>query len=298
MTRTFIDSGTSRVGDVLAFIDASAREKAVAVVPASCLPVLTREAGCRQDGGEGFIFGTPSAAVMRCGWGERAAAMALIALLAPVLAAVALLVLLFDGLPVIFRQERYGCAGTPFKLYKFRTMMRRSESLHGRLQRKLGREGRLFKLERDPRVTRLGNLLRRTFLDELPQLANVARGEMRFVGPRPLPASDQGHYTRPYHALRLKGMPGMTGLWQVAGRNTRTFDEMCLLDYYYLCHRSPAFDLWLAVRTVGVVLQQAGLKGEPQRGGEQPAHVEGARRDGQQRDGEPQSSAKFPGGRE
>ena len=298
MTRTYIDSGGAGVGDILAFIDASAREKTVAVVPASCLPVLTRAAGCRPDGEEGFVFGAPSLAVARCGWGERAAAAALIVLLAPVLAAVAVLVLLFDGLPVLFRQERYGCEGAPFTLYKFRTMVRRSESLHGRLQRKLGREGRLFKLERDPRVTRLGNFLRRTFLDELPQLANVARGEMRFMGPRPLPASDQGHYTRPYHALRLKGMPGMTGLWQVAGRNARTFDEMCLLDYYYLCHWSPGFDLWLAVRTVGVVLQQAGLKGEPQGGGEEPARVEGARRDGEQRDGEPSASAEFPGGRE
>jgi lipopolysaccharide/colanic/teichoic acid biosynthesis glycosyltransferase len=194
---------------------------------------------------------------------------------------VSLLVLAFDGRPVLFRQERFGCGGAPFTLLKFRTMKRRSDRLHARLQRRLGRDGRLFKLERDPRVTRLGALLRRTFVDELPQLVNVARGEMRFVGPRPLPASDQGHYTRPCHALRLRGMPGMTGLWQVSGRNRLTFDEMCLLDTYYLCNRSLRLDLWLALRTAGVVLGEAGLKREPEGRGEERGGVERTGRGGE-----------------
>jgi lipopolysaccharide/colanic/teichoic acid biosynthesis glycosyltransferase len=173
---------------------------------------------------------------------------------------VAVAVLAFDGWPVLFRQVRFGCDGAPFTALKFRTMKRCSERLHEKLQRRSGRGDYLFKLDRDPRVTRLGDVLRRTFIDELPQLVNVARGEMRLVGPRPLPASDQGHYAQPCHALRLKGMPGMAGLWQVSGRNRLTFDEMCLLDTYYLCHRSLRFDLWLAARTFGVVCEQIGLK--------------------------------------
>jgi len=256
------------VGDVLAFIDVAVREGGAAAVPCAFLPVLTNEAQCRPDGEGNFVFGAPAASAMRCGWAERALACLLLVLLLPVFSAVGALVLLFEGRPVVFRQERYGRGGVAFTVFKFRTMMRRSERLHDKLQRKLGQEDRLFKLERDPRVTRLGGFLRRTFLDELPQLLNVARGEMRFIGPRPLPASDQAHYTCPYHALRLKGMPGMTGLWQVAGRNARTFDEMCLLDYYYLCNRSLAFDLRLIGRTVGMMLKEIGLKRGAQRGRE------------------------------
>jgi lipopolysaccharide/colanic/teichoic acid biosynthesis glycosyltransferase len=193
----------------------------------------------------------------------------LLAALAPALLAVTLLVLGCDGWPAVFRQERFGRGGAPLPFFKFRTMRRRSESQHAELQRALGREGRLFKLERDPRVTRLGAVLRRTFIDELPQLVNVVRGEMRFVGPRPLPASDDGHYTQPYHALRLGGMPGMTGLWQVSGRDRLTFDELCLLDVYYLCNRSLRFDLWLAARTAVVIIKQAALKGKAGECGEE-----------------------------
>ena len=193
---------------------------------------------------------------------ERVAAALVFIALSPFLGAIAVLILLFDGRPVLFRQERYGREGTPFSLLKFRTMLRHSENLHEKLQQRRSSHGRLFKLENDPRVTRFGGFLRRTFLDELPQLINVVRGEMCLIGPRPLPASDGGHYTRAFHALRLKGMPGMTGLWQVSGRNERTFDEMCVLDVYYLCNQSAAFDAQIAWRTVRLLLKQIGLKRE------------------------------------
>jgi lipopolysaccharide/colanic/teichoic acid biosynthesis glycosyltransferase len=284
MGESFIARNDARAGEVLAFIAAAAAEGDEAVVPAACLPVLTDAARCRPDARGVFVFRRPSGRIAVCGWGERAAAVVMLALFAPVLLVVALLVRMFDGPPVLFRQERYGCHGAPFIVLKFRTMMRRSERLHAKLQRKLGMAGRLFKLERDPRVTRLGAVLRRTFIDELPQLVNVARGEMRFFGPRPLPASDRGHYTQPCHALRLEGMPGMTGLWQVSGRNRLTFDEMCLLDVYYLCNRSLRFDLWLAVRTAGVVFEQAGLKRKPQNRGEGDRGTEDARGDRGQAD--------------
>jgi lipopolysaccharide/colanic/teichoic acid biosynthesis glycosyltransferase len=285
MTHTFKDSGNARPGEILAFICESFERGAEAAVAAGSLPVLTRHAGCkplrRGPHAGGFVFRAPADARAGCGAFERLLASLLLLALSPALAAVAALIFVFDGAPVLFRQERYGCDGAPFTLLKFRTMKRRSEQLHEKLQRKRGTEGRLFKLDRDPRVTRIGAFLRRTFLDELPQLVNVARGEMRLIGPRPLPASDQAHYRQPGHALRLKGMPGMTGLWQIAGRNERTFDEMCLLDTYYLCNRSRALDLRIAGRTLGLIVRQARLKREAERGGQQPVAVEHARGGGE-----------------
>ncbi len=286
MTRIFKDSGNATVGEILAFICAAAEEGVDAAVATARLPVLTRHAGCKpQRGGEAagcFVFHAPSGTGAGCGFSERLAAVLLILALAPVLAAVAALLYLMEGAPVLFRQERYGREGAPFTLFKFRTMRRGAEQLQAQLQRRRGTSGHLFKLDHDPRVTRIGRFLRNTFLDELPQLVNVARGEMRFIGPRPLPASDHGHYQRRGHALRLKGMPGMTGLWQVAGRNERTFDEMCLLDIYYLCNRSLALDLRILGRTLRLMFKQIGVKREPERGGQQPVEVEHAGRGGGQ----------------
>ncbi len=272
MTVQFRDSGGAGMGDILAFLDEAARNGNDAEVPAACLPVLTDCAGCRPTRGEGgervFVFRLPGAIRERTGLCERVAAALLALLFTPLFIAVALLIFAVDGPPVLFRQERYGVAGRPFRLFKFRTMVRRSEDLQEKLQRMRGQQGRLFKLTRDPRVTRTGGFLRRTFIDELPQLVNVIRGEMRLVGPRPLPASDREHYTRPCHQLRLKGLPGMTGLWQVAGRNARTFDEMCLLDYYSLCNRSAAADLRIIGLTAGLLLKQACLKSKAEDGGQ------------------------------
>jgi len=266
MTHTFKDSGNATSGDVLAFIDSAVREGAEAAVPAACLPFFVRCAGCRpRQSGElkgCFVFPAAVRAQTRCGVFERGAALLALAVLSPLFCVIAVLVLLLDGPPVLFLQERYGKDGAPFTLFKFRTMLRHAEDLQDKLQRKLGEKGRLFKLENDPRVTRFGGFLRRTFLDELPQLVNVVRGEMRVVGPRPLPASDQGHYTCAFHALRLKGLPGMTGLWQVSGRNERTFDEMCLLDFYYCCNRSAALDARIVWRTACLLFKQIDLERE------------------------------------
>ncbi|MDR2848955.1 MAG: sugar transferase [Verrucomicrobiota bacterium] len=298
MVRSFIARKSMRPGEVLALLAESAAAGIGAVVPATCLPVLARAARCKPAAGDIYVFPPPAArGAPRCGWGERAAAAALLCVCAPLLTLTALLVLALDGRPVLFRQLRFGCDGVPFTVFKFRTMKRRSERLDARLQRRRGRENRLFKLERDPRVTRLGALLRRTFIDELPQLLNVARGEMRLVGPRPLPASDQRHYTQPGHDLRLRGMPGMTGLWQVSGRNRLTFDEMCLLDCYYLGHRSLRFDLALMLRTAGVVFKQAGLNRKPEGGPQQPGGAPRAGAPRQQRRGEPPPARHDSGGR-
>ncbi len=272
MTRQFRDPGNAEAGDVLAFVAAATQSGDEAEVPASCLPVLAVRAGCapvRNSAGRPvFVFRPPRPAACRVGLAERLAAALLALVLSPVFLAAALAVRVIDGAPVFFWQERYGLNGKPFRMVKFRTMIRRSERLHDRLQRKAGRKGRLFKMRRDPRVTRTGGFLRRSFLDELPQLFNVMRGEMRLVGPRPLPASDQFHYVRPCHRMRLKGVPGLTGLWQVAGRNERTFDEMCLLDAYYLGNRSAALDLRIIGRTLALLFQQAALKRKAECGGQ------------------------------
>ena len=266
MTNTFKDLGSGNIGDVLAFIDTAVSEGSVAAVPAIWLPLLARSAYCRPSrSGElkgCFVFRFPTHSHARSGIIERAVAVLALVALSPLLGAISLLILLFDGSPILFRQERFGRDGAPFTLLKFRTMLRRSENLQEKLQRKQSKQGHLFKLENDPRVTRFGGFLRRTFLDELPQLVNVIRGEMGLIGPRPLPASDGVHYTRSFHALRLKGLPGMTGLWQVSGRNERTFDEMCLLDFYYVCNRSAALDARIAWRTLCLLFTQISLKRE------------------------------------
>lgn len=279
MRVVFTVHGDGKAGDVLDFLALAVQAGNDAAVPAACAPVLVREGRCRPNR-EGVFEFRLNVQPQRCGMAERALALCLAVVCSPVMLLTALLVWSCDGRPVIFRQTRYGCRGVPFTVFKFRTMARRAERLHAGLQRRRRQPERLFKLERDPRVTRLGHVLRRTFIDEWPQLINVMRGEMRLVGPRPLPESDQGHYTRPGHALRLEGLPGMTGLWQVSGRNRLTFDEMCLLDFYYLCHRSVRFDLTLAARTFGVVFQQIGLARKAQRGCEQTGDVEHAGGDG------------------
>ncbi len=261
----FTGRGGVTTGELLAFIGDAAEKGNGAAVPFLAAPLLARgPAGAAEEGY--FMFRLPAAGVWRCGPAERFLAILIILVAAPLFLALALLVLVTDGRPVFYRQERYGCGGRPFNLFKFRTMLHASESLHNGLQKVTERDGRLFKLEDDPRVTSAGRFMRRVFLDELPQLLNVARGEMRFVGPRPLPASDQAHYTRPCHTLRLKGKPGITGLWQIAGRNRLTFDDMCLLDYYYLCNRTWRLDLKICWRTVLEILDEAGLKREAEGG--------------------------------
>jgi len=230
-------------------------------IPADCLSVLTGPAKLRPNGRGEFVgyFTFPAQKVAHgvspCEWCERLIAAIVLLCMMPFLLLLSLAVLVFDGWPVLFRQERYGQDGKPFRIVKIRTMLRRAPELHAKLQERKGQENRLFKLTDDPRATRLGRFLRRWFLDELPQVWNIVTGEMRFVGPRPLPASDQAHYTHPCHRLRLNGKPGLTGLWQISGRNARTFDEMCLLDTYYLRNRSLTLDLHILYRTFAVPFQ-------------------------------------------
>jgi exopolysaccharide biosynthesis polyprenyl glycosylphosphotransferase len=151
--------------------------------------------------------------------------------------------------PVVFRQIRVGKGERLFTLYKFRSMRKGAEEEQDRLMEQNEADKVLFKIRKDPRITRVGRLLRRTSLDELPQLIDVLMGHMSLVGPRPAPPSEVRQY-QPWHKRRLEVSPGLTGLWQVSGRSELTFDEMVLLDLYYIEHWSPILDLLIMIRTI------------------------------------------------
>jgi len=283
MIRKFKDTGGVTLKEVLAFLWDAAEKGDAAAVPSAAVPLLERCPVCVALDGF-YVFRSPSSAVCCCGLAERLCALLALLVTAPLLLLLALLVFVTDGLPVLFRQERYGYRGLPFTLLKFRTMINKHESP----QSAVARDGRMFKSDDDPRVTRAGRFMRHIFLDELPQLWNVVRGEMRLVGPRPLPASDQEYYTHACHELRLKGMPGISGLWQIGGRNDLTFDEMCLLDYYYLCNRTLRLDLKICWRTLLEIFKQNGLKRKTERVGEQPGAVQQTRHSSNGGDAQPQ----------
>ncbi|MFW5952022.1 MAG: sugar transferase [Gemmatimonadota bacterium] len=191
------------------------------------------------------------------------AALGLVAL-APLYALIAAAIRLDSPGPVHFRQERAGLYGRPFLMNKFRTMRegtseaRHREYVSGLVNgdREQGHEG-VYKLTDDDRVTRVGRLLRRTSLDELPQLINVLRGEMSLVGPRPAIAYEVELY-EDWQRARLDSRPGLTGLWQVSGRNRLTYRRMCELDVRYIREWSLKTDLLILLKTVPVVLTNSG----------------------------------------
>ncbi|WP_248927121.1 sugar transferase [Paenibacillus hamazuiensis] len=154
---------------------------------------------------------------------------------------------------VFFRQVRIGKDGKPFYMYKFRSMVWNAEQLLQDLIAKNEIEGAMFKIKDDPRITKVGKILRVTSLDELPQLWNVLKGDMSLVGPRPPLPREVEQYTS-YDKQRLTVTPGCTGLWQVSGRNSLSFGQMVELDLYYIRNRSLWMDLKLIVKTVWVML--------------------------------------------
>jgi lipopolysaccharide/colanic/teichoic acid biosynthesis glycosyltransferase len=190
--------------------------------------------------------------------------------LAPLLLVVASVVRLTSPGPVLFRQLRIGKMGKPFKMLKFRTMyVGAEESSHREfISRFIKESGRAhvpatdqsFKLINDPRITPVGHVLRKTSIDELPQLWNVVIGEMSLVGPRPSLPYEIEQYA-PWHRRRiLEAKPGITGLWQVTGRSRTTFDEMVRLDLKYARTRSFWVDLWILLRTPGTVVSGKGAR--------------------------------------
>ena len=172
-------------------------------------------------------------------------------LLFPVLAAIALAVKLDSRGPVLFRQPRMG-RDEPFGMLKFRSMVVDADAMKAGLLHLNEANGPMFKIERDPRITRIGRFIRRTSLDELPQLWNVLRGQMSLVGPRPL-VLDEDEQVIGWHRTRLELTPGLTGPWQVAGRTAVPFDEMVKMDYLYVAEWSLWNDIRLLLRTIPVV---------------------------------------------
>jgi lipopolysaccharide/colanic/teichoic acid biosynthesis glycosyltransferase len=159
--------------------------------------------------------------------------------------------------PILFVQERTGQHGRRFRMYKFRTMVPNAEQLKASLLHLSLVPPPDFKLVNDPRITRVGRLLRRTSLDELPQLLNVLKGEMSLVGPRPT-SFDADRYDT-WHTQRLDVRPGLTGLWQVYGRNQSTFDERLRLDIRYIRNVSLLLDLRLLALTFIAIVRRPGL---------------------------------------
>jgi lipopolysaccharide/colanic/teichoic acid biosynthesis glycosyltransferase len=177
--------------------------------------------------------------------------------LAPLMGVVALLIKLTSRGPVIFTQTRAGLRGSPFTMYKFRSMYVGAEEARAALASRNEKNGPVFKIADDPRLTPLGRWLRKSSIDELPQLINVLRGEMSLVGPRPLWMPE---------AIRVVGRariradvkPGLTCLWQISGRSELSYDEWVVLDAYYVYHRSMWLDLMIMVQTVPAVLSARG----------------------------------------
>lgn len=175
----------------------------------------------------------------------------------PVTALIALAIRLDSAGAVIYQQIRIGKNGKPFTCYKFRSMVTDADELRDTLAELNEATGPLFKVRNDPRQTRVGRFLRRYSLDELPQLYNVLRGEMSLVGPRPNLPYEVEQYQE-WHKKRLSVSPGLTGLWQVSGRSDLTFDEMVLLDIYYVENWSLALDLHILLRSIPAVLKGRG----------------------------------------
>jgi exopolysaccharide biosynthesis polyprenyl glycosylphosphotransferase len=188
---------------------------------------------------------------------DRAAAAAALLVLAPALLLLALAIVLEDRGPVFFRQERVGRDGSTFAMVKFRSMVTDAETRRAHLVAIDEGAGPLFKMRRDPRVTRVGALLRRTSLDELPQLFNVVAGSMSLVGPRPPLPAEVAQYADDARR-RLLVRPGMTGLWQVSGRSDLSWEETVRLDLRYVENWSPGLDLHILARTVAAVVTGRG----------------------------------------
>jgi exopolysaccharide biosynthesis polyprenyl glycosylphosphotransferase len=182
---------------------------------------------------------------------------ALIAL-SPVMLAAAVAVRLSGPGPVIFSQSRYGLNRRPFRMHKFRTMVVDAEARQESLEERNEAVGPVFKIKDDPRITRVGRLLRRTSIDELPQLVNVVLGDMSLVGPRPLPARDVRRFGEATLMRRFSVRPGLTCLWQIGGRSNTDFTRWIALDLKYIDEWSLGLDLVILVRTVPVVLRGTG----------------------------------------
>lgn len=182
--------------------------------------------------------------------------MALVVLLIPMMI-VALAIFIEDGGPVIFCQERSGWKGQTFRMYKFRSMCKNAPEMHAQLLEDNELDGPAFKMKDDPRVTKVGKFIRKTSIDELPQLLNIIKGEMSIVGPRPLPTYETEQCNE-YQKQRLLVKPGLTCYWQCGGRNNVDFDEWIEMDLQYIREASFGIDCKIIIMTIKSVLSGLG----------------------------------------
>lgn len=175
----------------------------------------------------------------------------------PLLPFLAVMVRLESPGPLLFRQSRVGRDGRIFTCYKIRSMVADAEQIKDRYAHLNEADGAAFKIREDPRITRVGRFVRRSSLDEFPQLLNVLRGDMSIVGPRPQIPSEVAQYA-PEHRARLLVKPGITCLWQVSGRNDIDFEEWMRLDREYVERRSLGLDFWILLRTLPAVIGRHG----------------------------------------
>ncbi len=223
--------------------------------------VAPRRVGVGHVGGKPLIEIAPA---VLSGWRihmkravDIALAVPLLVVFAPLMAVVALVIRLVDGQSPIFKQDRVGKGGVLFTIYKFQTMVPDAEKLKLDLTNDL--DGPIFKMERDPRITKLGAVLRKTSIDELPQLFNVLRGDMSLVGPRPFVESEVVSAPASFRRREVV-TPGMTGAWQVSGRSDADFVQLDELDQWYVDNWSLSQDLGILAKTVPAVLRQKGAR--------------------------------------
>ena len=187
---------------------------------------------------------------------DLAVSIALLPIIVPVLLLCALAIRLDSPGPVFFSQSRTGRGGHRFRMWKLRTMARNADELKAQYAHLNELTYPDFKISNDPRITRVGRVLRKTSLDELPQIVNVLMGDMSLVGPRPTSFSASTY--RLWHTARLEVQPGITGLWQISGRNELDFDDRLRLDVAYIRNRSITLDISILVRTLGTVASGRG----------------------------------------
>jgi len=189
---------------------------------------------------------------------DVAGSLVLLTALAPLLLVIAALVKLTSPGPVLFRQKRVGLNKRQFTMFKFRTMISTAESIQDNLAHLNEMSGPAFKIKNDPRVTPLGRILRRTSMDELPQLVNVLRGDMSLVGPRAMSVRDYQFFSEDWQRRRFSVPPGITCLWQIYGRNTIPFEQWMVMDMQYIDQWSLWLDLKILALTIPAVLRGSG----------------------------------------
>jgi exopolysaccharide biosynthesis polyprenyl glycosylphosphotransferase len=183
--------------------------------------------------------------------------LAVLVLLLPVIPLIAIMIKLDSRGPVFFKQDRVGKNGKVFKFYKFRSMYAEAERRKKDVEALNEQQGPVFKVKSDPRITTVGRFLRRSSLDEIPQIFNVLKGDMSIVGPRPHMPSEVAQY-QPWHRQRLDVIPGITCLWQISGRSHISFSEWMRLDMQYVTERSLTTDFMIFLKTIPAVIARKG----------------------------------------